>query len=65
DCIAAGNPATVVKRLDPQKSYTTREQWFSKTTDLYAEIDQLDRDLLRDNTWRHWLRYLLFPQGGD
>lgn len=65
DCIAAGNPATVVKRLDPQKSFTTREQWFSKTTDLYAEIDQLDRDLLRDNTWRHWLRYLFFPQRGD
>jgi acetyltransferase-like isoleucine patch superfamily enzyme len=65
DCIAAGNPATVVKHLDPQKSFTTRQQWFSKFTDLYAEIDQLDRDMLRENTLWHWLRYLFFPSKGD
>ncbi|MGD8342835.1 MAG: acyltransferase [Desulfobacterales bacterium] len=64
-CIAAGNPAKVVKHLDPQKALTTRQQWFSKSTHLYAEIDQLDRDLLRENTLRHWLRYLFFPHRGD
>ena len=65
NCVAAGNPARIVKHLDPQKSFTTRQQWFSKSNNLHAEIDQLDRDLLRDNTWRHWLRYLFFPHKGD
>lgn len=64
-CVAAGNPARVVKRLDPRKAFTTRQHWFAKSADLYAEIDQLDRELLRGNTLRHWLRYLFFPHRGD
>ena len=65
DCVAAGNPAKVVKHLDSQKAFTTRQQWFSNSANLYAEIDQLDRELLRGNTLRHWLRYLFFPRRGD
>ncbi|MGD9203483.1 MAG: acyltransferase [Desulfobacterales bacterium] len=65
DCVAGGNPAKVVKHLDPQKSFTTRQQWFSNASNLHAEIDQLDRQLLGDNTLRHWLRYLFFPRRGD
>lgn len=65
NCIAAGNPAKVVKHLDPQKSFTTRQQWFSKSANLYAEIDQLDRQLLHDNSLLHWLRYVFFPSKGD
>ena len=65
NCIAAGNPAKVVKHLDSQKSFITRQQWFSKSVDLYADIDRLDRDLLRENTLRHWLRYVFFPKKGD
>jgi carbonic anhydrase/acetyltransferase-like protein (isoleucine patch superfamily) len=65
DCIAAGNPAKVVKHLDPQRSFTTRQQWFLKSTNLYAEIDQLDREIMRGNTLWHWLRYLFFPRKGD
>lgn len=65
NCIAGGNPAKVVKRLDSQKTFTTRRQWFSNKSNLYDEIDELDRELLRDNTLRHWLRYVLFPSRGD
>jgi acetyltransferase-like isoleucine patch superfamily enzyme len=65
NCIAAGNPAQVVKHLDPDQSFTTRKQLFFKTADLFAEIDQLDRQLLQENTLLRWLRYLLFPQRGD
>ena len=65
NCIAAGNPAKVVKHLDSQKSFITRQQWFSKSADLYADIDRLDRDLLKENTLRHWLRYVFFPKKGD
>ncbi|MGD9045319.1 MAG: acyltransferase, partial [Desulfobacterales bacterium] len=65
NCIAAGNPAQVVKELDPEEAFTTRRQWFSKGPNLFKEIDQLDRDLLRENTWLHWLRYVFFPSKKD
>jgi len=65
NCIAAGNPAQVVKQLDPEESFTTRKQWFSKASNLFYEIDQLDRELLRENTLLHWLRYVFFPSKGD
>jgi acetyltransferase-like isoleucine patch superfamily enzyme len=65
NCIAAGNPARIVKRLDPDKIFTTRRQWFSNGPDLIHEMDRLDRELLRENTVMHWLRYVLFPTKGD
>ena len=65
NCIAAGNPAQVVKHLDPGESFTTRKQMFSKTSNLFAEIDQLDRQLLQENTLLRWLRYVFFPSKGD
>jgi acetyltransferase-like isoleucine patch superfamily enzyme len=65
NCIAAGNPAQVVKNLDPAASFTTRKQLFFKTADLFAEIDQLDRQLLQENTLLRWLRYVFFPAKGD
>jgi tetrahydrodipicolinate N-succinyltransferase len=65
NCIAAGNPAQVVKHLDPEESFTTRKQWFSKGPNLFSEIDQLDRELLRENTLLHWLRYVFFPSKKD
>ena len=65
NCIAAGNPARVVKQLDPEESFTTRKQWFSKRPNLFDEIDQLDREVLRQNTLLHWLRYVFFPSKKD
>jgi len=65
NCIAAGNPAQVVRHLDPAEPFTTRKQMFSKASNLFDEIDQLDRHLLQENTLLRWLRYLFFPQRGD
>ena len=65
NCIAAGNPARVVKQLNPEQSFTTRNQWFSIQPNLFDEIDQLDRELLRENTMLHWLRYVFFPSKTD
>jgi acetyltransferase-like isoleucine patch superfamily enzyme len=65
NCIAAGNPAQIVKHLDPAESFITRKQMFSKTSNLSAEIDQLDRQLLQENTLLRWLRYVFFPAKGD
>jgi acetyltransferase-like isoleucine patch superfamily enzyme len=65
NCIAAGNPAQVVKHLDPAEPVTTRRQIFSKAANLFDEIDQLDKQLLQGNTLLSWLRYFFFPQRGD
>ncbi|MGD9413025.1 MAG: acyltransferase, partial [Desulfobacterales bacterium] len=37
NCIAAGNPAQVVRHLDPEESFTTRKQLFSKISNLFDE----------------------------
>ncbi len=63
--IAAGNPAKVVKQLDPREQFTTRAEFFSNPTQLAEEIDYLDKEMLAGNTFRHWIRHLLFPKPGD
>lgn len=65
NAIAAGNPARVVRQLDPAERLTTRDQWFADPNKLFAEIDQLDRDMLGKNSLGHWLRYLISPRKGD
>jgi acetyltransferase-like isoleucine patch superfamily enzyme len=65
NCIAAGNPAKVMKQLDSEAAFTTRAQFFADPKTLFQGFDQADRVLLRDNSLRHWLRYLLFPSKED
>jgi carbonic anhydrase/acetyltransferase-like protein (isoleucine patch superfamily) len=65
NCIAAGNPARVVKHLQSDERFTTREQWFGDPQKLFRDVDRLDRHQLRGNSFLHWLRYLLFPLRGD
>jgi acetyltransferase-like isoleucine patch superfamily enzyme len=65
NCVAAGNPARVVKELDPGQTFTTRKQWFQDPGIRDGGLDAFDRDMLKDNTFRHWLRYLLFPSRKD
>ena len=65
DSIAAGNPAVVVKKLDPDTQMTAREEWFSDPVRLKQEFEFMDRELLKGNTFFHWLRYLFFPRKGD
>jgi len=63
--IAAGNPATVVRDLDPGRTVTGRDQWFADPAGLGQAIDRMDRMMLRGNGLIHWLRCLLFPLGND
>lgn len=65
DVIAAGNPARVVKPLDPDRPITTRATLFTDPAALALELDELDRYILKRNTWLGWLRVLLFPKVGD
>lgn len=65
NCVAAGNPAKIVKRLDADEAFTTRAKFFSDPERLFQGFDEMDRALLRENTFLHWLRYLIFPNKND
>ncbi len=64
--VAAGNPARVVKHLEAERRFTTREDWYTQSQgSLARDFDALDRLMLRPNTFRHWLRHLVFPSPRD
>ncbi len=62
--VAAGNPATVKKALDPAKSMRTRAAFFADPA-LDQKVDALDRAFLSKNTTLGWLRATLWPRRGD
>ncbi len=63
--IAGGNPARVVKLLDPNRTIRTRADWLASPGDLARQFAEIDRALLKDNTLRGWLRSLITPRKGD
>ncbi len=65
NCVAAGNPARLVKHLDAAETMTTRAHFFSEPEKLFRGFDQTDKALLRNNTFLHWLRTLLSPTRAD
>ncbi|BBO83554.1 acyltransferase [Desulfosarcina ovata] len=65
NCVAAGNPARVVKRLDPAEPFTTRAQFFSDSARLARDFMAWEQAMLHGNTLFGWLRHLLFPVRGD
>ena len=63
--IAAGNPARVVKQLDPSEIMVTRQSIFADPVELAASMDRLNRYLSGNSTMLGWLRVKLFPRRGD
>ncbi len=63
--IAAGNPAVVIKPLDPDTTIVTRKSLLGEAEALAVAMDNMDRFLLGNNTWLHWLRTLVKPKRGD
>ena len=63
--VAAGNPAAVVKALDPERVVIRRASLLEDARDLDARIDGLDRHMLKDNGWLTWLRTVVRPRRGD
>ena len=59
--IAAGNPAKVIRELDPEKALTTRRSMLENGEDLAQRMDALERWVRADNTWGSWLRSLFAP----
>ncbi|MEM7100461.1 MAG: acyltransferase [Pseudomonadota bacterium] len=62
--IAAGNPAQVIRELDPSRELRTRTDLLSEHQKLNREMDQLDRMLRRDNTFARWLGSIFRPRSG-
>lgn len=63
--IAAGNPARVIKSINPQRRMLRRETLFRDPAFYSYQQDQMDRYLLANNGWLNWLRSLLRPNRED
>ena len=53
--IAVGNPATVVKELDPGRPIKTRGDWMADPQVLAAQFAEIDQNVMKNNTWLGWL----------
>jgi acetyltransferase-like isoleucine patch superfamily enzyme len=63
--VVAGNPAVVVKQLDPERGFVTRADYFADPEGLARYIDAVERDVLSKNGFFNWLRSLLWPNRRD
>ncbi len=63
--IAAGNPAKVIKPLDPSREIITRSDRFGDTDTISMNLDLQEQALLKGNTLWGWLRYLVMPSRND
>jgi hypothetical protein len=59
--IAAGNPARVVRRLDPDRAMRTRMDYFADPEGLAAFFDAVDREVLAGNSLLRWLWSVVYP----
>ncbi|MDI6616774.1 MAG: acyltransferase [Syntrophaceae bacterium] len=63
--IAAGNPASVVKKLDGRRRMRTRAEWLANPDDLARQFREIDGEIMKRNTVTGWIRSILCPQKGD
>jgi acetyltransferase-like isoleucine patch superfamily enzyme len=63
--IAAGNPARVIKTINPNRRMLKRELLFQDAEHYFYNQDQLDRFMLGRNGWLNWLRSLFKPNQQD
>lgn len=63
--VVAGNPAKVVKQLDPQKEYVTRADFYADPAGLEIFFDGVDKTVLQSNGFFAWLRATFAPSIHD
>ena len=64
DVVVAGNPARVVKDLDPAAARTTRQDLFEQLDYVRFEAE-FQQDQLKGNTLAGYVRSLIRPRRGD
>ncbi len=65
NAIAVGNPASVIRYLDPDKPIRTRSQWMSDPEKVSEYFDTIERIMRQKNSLLGWLRVMFFPRKGD
>jgi len=63
--VAAGNPARVIKTINPRRRMLTRASLFHDAEHYYQNMDELDKYTLAGNSVWHWLRSVFFPSDKD
>jgi acetyltransferase-like isoleucine patch superfamily enzyme len=60
--VVAGNPAKVVKELDPDRGFVTRTEYFSDAAGLEKFFDAVDKQVLEGNSFWQWFCTLVYPR---
>lgn len=60
--IVAGNPAQVVRELDPSMPLRTRMDYFADPEGMAAFFDAVDREVLGQNSLFRWLLAAVYPR---
>lgn len=63
--VAAGNPARIIKTINPERRMLKRELLFNDPEHYFYNQDQLDKYTLGNNGWWNWLRSRLKPNIND
>ena len=61
NAIVAGNPAVVVKELDPERGFTTRMDYFSDPEELERFFEAINEEVLGGNSFWRWLWSVVYP----
>ncbi len=59
--VVAGNPAKVVRELDPERGFTTRMDYFANPEELERFFDAIDSQVLAGNSFWRWLWSVIYP----
>jgi acetyltransferase-like isoleucine patch superfamily enzyme len=59
--VVAGNPARVVRELDPERERVTRLDYFADPAALERFFDAVDREVLAGNSFWRWLWSVVYP----
>ncbi len=59
--VVAGNPAKVVRELDPERGFTTRMDYFANPEELDRFFDAIDAQVLAGNSFWRWLWSVIYP----
>lgn len=59
--VVAGNPARVVKELDPEREMVTRMDYFADPEGQRRFFDEVDRVVLGENSFWRWVWSCVYP----
>jgi acetyltransferase-like isoleucine patch superfamily enzyme len=60
--VVAGNPAKVVKELDPEREFTTRMDYFADPEELERFFEAINKEVLADNSFWRWFWSVIYPR---